>query len=155
MSTSNRFGVVASYVHADARMGALVELRCDSRVASLSPEVRELAQDLAMQVAATGPRVMRREDLTPQMLAAETQRLVEEEIRAGRSSEFAQRVAVARVERFHEWACLLEQKFVKNEALTVSDLLGAVGEALKEQISVVRFVRFATGASGLAAGEPS
>ena len=145
MNTSNRFGVVASYVHADARLGALIELNCESRVASLSSQVRELAHHLAMQVAATNPKVLRKEDLTPEMLATERQRLVELERRAGRTDEFAQRVAAAHVDRFHERACLLEQKFIKDGALTVGELVDTAGRSLKEQLAVVRFVRFAAG----------
>jgi elongation factor Ts len=155
MSTNNRFGVIASYVHADARLGALVELSCESRVASLSREVRELAHLLAMQVAATNPLVLRREELTPPIVEAEMRRLAEEESRSGRSGEVAQRVAAARVERFHEQACLLEQKFVKDEAVTIRELLGAAGESLKERLGVVRFVRFATEDRAFATGEQS
>jgi elongation factor Ts len=145
VSASNRFGVVASYVHTEARLGALIELSCESRVASLSSQVRELAHQLAMQVAATDPKVLRREDLTPEMLATEGQRLAQLELRAGRSGEFAQRVAAAHVERFHERACLLEQKFIKDGALTVGELVDMAGRSLKERLAVVRFVRFAAG----------
>lgn len=155
MSTSNRFGVIASYVHADGRLGALVELSCKSRVASLSREVRELAHQLAMQVAATNPLVLHREELTAQMLEAERQRLAGEGIRAGRSDGFAQRVAAVRMERLHEQACLLEQKFVKDDAITVRELLDAAGDALKEQLRVERFVRFATDDQAAVAGAAS
>jgi elongation factor Ts len=153
MSTSNRFGVIASYVHADARLGALVELSCESRAAARSHEVRELAHHLAMQVAATSPLVLRREDLTGQMREMQMHRLAEEGVRAGRPAEFAQRVAAARMEWLHEQACLLEQKFIKDESVTVRELLSAVSESLKEQLDVTRFVRFATDDGSLATGD--
>jgi elongation factor Ts len=144
VNANKRFGVVATYVHAGAQLGALIELCCESRAASMSPEVRELAHDLALHVAAANPLVVCIEDLSPDMLTAACDDLRHVGRHAGRSEPFAERVAHLGMESFHERACLLEQKFIKDESVTIHELLEARGALLKEKLRVVRFVRFST-----------
>ena len=153
MNTNKRFGVIATYVHAGAQLGALIEVCCESRAASMSPEVRELAHDLALHVAAANPLVVCIEDLSPDMLAAARDDLRHDGRRAGRSEPFVQRVAHLRMERFHERACLLEQKFIKDASITLYQLLDARGALLKEKLRVVRFARFSTNDLGIEEGQ--
>jgi elongation factor Ts len=145
MNTSKGCGVIASYVHPDARFGAMVEISCRSRVATLSPELRTLAHELAMQVAATDPQVLRREDLSADMLAVFAARLQEGQRLIGRAEPQARQVVAARLKRYHEQACLLEQKCIQDPALTIRERLDAASRALREPLAVVRFIRFATG----------
>jgi elongation factor Ts len=140
--SANRYGVVASYVHHDAQLGALVELCCESRAASLSAELRALANDLAMHVAAANPLVVCIEDLTPDMLDAASRGILDVPLRAGRAEPVVQRVAAARMEQFHEQSCLLEQKFVKDGSRTIHQLLDDLGSQLHERLWIVRFARF-------------
>ena len=153
MNTNKRFGVIATYVHAGAQLGALIEVCCESRAASMSPEVRELAHYLALHVAAANPLVVCIEDLSPDMLAAARDDLRHDGRRAGRSEPFVQRVAHLRMERFHERACLLEQKFIKDASITIYQLLDARGALLKEKLRVVRFARFSTNDLGIEEGQ--
>jgi len=153
VNTNKRFGVIATYVHAGAQLGALIEVCCESRAASMSPEVRELAHDLALHVAAANPLVVCIEDLSPDMLAAARDDLRHDGRRAGRSEPFVQRVAHLRMERFHERACLLEQKFIKDASITLYQLLDARGALLKEKLRVVRFARFSTNDLGIEEGQ--
>lgn len=150
MSANQQFGVIASYIHADSQLGALVELRCESRAASMSPDVRALAHDLAMHVAATNPLVMCIEDLSPDMIASARDDLRRDGLRAGRSEPFVQRMAQLGMERLHERACLLEQKFIKDESITIHEMLEARGALLRETLRVERFVRFSTSDSAIA-----
>lgn len=140
--SANRFGVVASYVHRDAQLGALVELCCESRAASLSAELREVARDLALHVAAANPLVVCIEDLTPGMLDAASREYVNAPLREGRAESVVQRVAAARMDGLHERHCLLEQKFIKDDSRTIHQVLDALGARLKERLWVVRFARF-------------
>ena len=144
MNANKQFGVIATYVHAGAQLGVLIEVCCESRAASMSPEMRELAHDLALHVAAANPLVVCIEDLSPDMLAAATDDLRHDGRRGGRSEPFAQRVAHLGMERFHERACLLEQKFIKDTSVTIHELLETWGALLKEKLRVVRFARFST-----------
>jgi elongation factor Ts len=148
MSAISRFGVIAAYVHPGAQLGALVEVCCESRAASMSREVRELAHDLAVHVVATNPLVVCIEDLSPRMLAAAADNLRSDCLRAGRSEPFVLRVTEMGMERFHEQACLLEQKFVKDVSMTIHELLESRGAMLKEKLRVVRFARFSTNDPG-------
>ena len=144
MNANKQFGVIATYVHAGAQLGVLIEVCCESRAASMSPEMRELAHDLALHVAAANPLVVCKEDLSPDMLAAATDDLRHDGRRGGRSEPFAQRVVHLGMERFHERACLLEQKFIKDASVTIHELLETRGALLKEKLRVVRFARFST-----------
>ena len=152
MSAINRFGVIAAYVHPGAQLGALVEVCCESRAASTSREVRELAHDLAVHVVAANPLVVCIEDLSPGMLAAAMDDHRSDGLRAGRGEPFVLRVAERRMERFHEQACLLEQKFIKDASLTIHELLESRSAVLKEKLRVVRFARFSTNDSGAEEG---
>ena len=152
MNTNQRFGVIAAYVHAGSQLGALVELCCESRASSMTPEVRALAHDLAVHVAAANPLVVCIEDLSPDMIAAATDDLRHDGLRAGRGENFVQRVAHMGMERFHERACLLEQKFIKDASITIHELLEARGVLLKERLRVVRFARFSTSADSVEEG---
>jgi elongation factor Ts len=153
VNANKRFGVIATYVHAGAQLGALVEVCCESRTASMSLEVRELAHDLAMHVAAAKPLVVCIEDLSPEMIAAATDDLRLDGLRAGRGESFVQRVARLGMERFHERVCLLEQKFVKDSSISIHELLDARGALLKEKLRVVRFARFSINDLGVEEGQ--
>ena len=153
MNAYQRFGVIASYVHAGSKLGALVELCCESRAASMSPEVRVLAHDLAVHVAAAAPLVVCIEDLSPDMISAAREGLRNDGLRTGRSEPFVQRMSHLGMERFHERACLLEQKFIKDASITIHQLLEARGALLKEKLRVMRFARFSTSDGGCEEGQ--
>ncbi len=140
---TRKFGVVASYVHPDGQFGAMVELSCESRTAALSHDVRMLASELAMQVAATGPLVLSREELSAQLRADAFVAMKGQALDAGRSESQAGRIAALRMEDYHRGSCLLEQPVMKEPSLTVRELLRIRGSAMNELIAIVRFARFA------------
>ena len=148
MSAPNRCGVVAAYVHPDARFGALVELGCATRATSSLPEVRNVAHELAIQVAATGALVLHREDLSEELLKAACDRYTDEETRAGRRADTVRRRVAIRMEQYREQACLLEQRWLKDPALTIRDLLDEQSDRTGEHLEVVRFARFAVDERG-------
>lgn len=152
MNANKRFGVIASYVHTGAQLGALIEVCCESRAATMLSEVRELAHDLAVHVAAANPLVVCIEDLSPDMIAAARDNLRHDGFRAGRSEPFVQRVEQLEMQRFHERACLLEQKFIMDASITIHELLESRSSLLKEKLRVVRFARFATDDSDIQEG---
>jgi len=152
MSTISTFGVVASYLHHDAQVGALVEVACDTKIATLSHELRTFAHELAMHVAAADPQALCSHDLTDAARDAATRRLLEDQVRAGRSEMQARRIVTAREESYREQMCLLDQRFACDPTVTVRERLNTLSECLHERLEVVRFVRFAAGHARGAAG---
>jgi elongation factor Ts len=149
---TRKFGVVASYVHPDGQFGAMVELSCESRVAALSHSVRMLASELAMQVAATGPVVLSREELSEELRVDAFNVMKGQALDAGRSEPQAGRIAAIRMENYHSDSCLLEQPVLQEPSLTVRELLRIRGAAMNELIAIVRFARFAINETAAAGG---
>jgi elongation factor Ts len=137
-------GVVASYIHAGGKIGVLVEVNSETDFVARNPKFSELARDIAMHVAAMSPEFISREHVP-----AETVARIKEELRAtvpaGKSPEVAEKIVEGKLAKWYEEHCLLDQPFVKDDALSVADLInGAVG-SLGEKIRVRRFAKFALG----------
>jgi len=132
-------GLVAAYIHFGGRIGVLLEL---SR-AQVTPELTALAKDLAMQVAATNPLAVSREEVDPAVIAQETAIYQAQARESGKPENIIERMVTGRLEKFFKEFCLLEQPFVKNPEITVAQLLkeAAGGGDLR----VVRFTRYQLG----------
>lgn len=118
-------GIIATYVHG-GRIGALVELNCETDFVSRTEEFQKLGRELAMQVTASAPRWVRREDVPAATLAAE-------------------RPAYATEEKFFAATCLVDQPYIRDEKRAIRDLLNEVGAKTGERVDVRRFTRFQLG----------
>jgi elongation factor Ts len=139
-------GVVASYIHAGGKIGVLVEVNSETDFVARNPKFSELARDIAMHVAAMSPAYISRDDVPEETVAR-----VREELRAtvpaGKSPEVAEKIVEGKLAKWFEEHCLLDQPFVKDDALSVSDLINAAVGSLGEKIRVRRFSKFALGES--------
>lgn len=136
-------GLVIAYIHHGGKIGVLLELSG----APASPEALSAAKDLAMQVAATNPLAVARDDLNPDLVAQETAIFQAQAQESGKPEKIIERMVAGRLEKFYKEVCLLEQPFVKNPDLTVSQLLKEVGKQLGEkELKVRRFTRYQVGA---------
>jgi elongation factor Ts len=137
-------GYVATYDHA-GRVGVLVEMRCETDFVSENRRFRELAHEVALQVAAQKPRWISRDDVPGEIIA----RLVAEESAAaaemGKNAQIAERIVARKVERFYRDNCLLEQPYIRNDKETIGDLVQEKIVAFDEKLFVHRFVRFELG----------
>jgi elongation factor Ts len=134
-------GLVEAYVHAGGKLGVLLELNCETDFVARTDDFRELAHDLAMQVAATNPRYLTPEDVPPEVLERERQRQ-REELREEKPEEVIERIMEGKLRKYYQEVCLLEQPFIKDEGLTVRDLITSKIAKLGENIKVRRFARF-------------
>ncbi len=135
-------GLVAAYIHHGGKIGVLLELRG----AEATPEVLAAAKDLAMQVAATNPLAVSREDLNPELVAQETAIFEAQAKESGKPEKIIERMVTGRLEKFYKEVCLLEQPFVKNPDLTVTQFLKEVGAKLGgAELKVRRFTRYQVG----------
>ncbi|MBI4642676.1 MAG: elongation factor Ts [Deltaproteobacteria bacterium] len=131
-------GLVGAYIHFGGRIGVLLELSS----AKVTPELTTLAKDLAMQVAASNPLAVTREDVDPAVIAQETAIYQAQARESGKPEKIIERMVTGRLDKFFKEFCLVEQPFVKNPDITVAQLLKEAGGA---ELRVVRFTRYQLG----------
>ena len=136
--------MVGSYIHLGGKIGVLVELEADKDIAA-SAEARDLARDVAMQIAASNPTFVRREEVPAEKIDAERRILAEAEDIKSKPEAVRPKIVEGRINKYFEQVCLLEQAYIKDPSLTVSDMLAARGKALDAKVTVVRFTRYVLG----------
>jgi elongation factor Ts len=144
-------GVVGTYIHAGGKIGVLVEVNCETDFVARHEEFQQLVHDLAMQICATDPRFIRKEDVSSEVLKREREILRDQAGSAGKPPEVLDRIVEGRLGKFYEDTCLYEQHFIKDTAgtLTVGELIASKIAKFGENITVRRFARFKVG-EGLA-----
>ncbi len=140
-------GLIESYIHTGGKIGVIVEVNCETDFVARTEEFKRLCHELAMHIAATDPRFLRREDVTPDVLAREGEIYGEQARAAGKTPQVIEKFVAGKLEKFYEENCLYEQHFIRNESLTVRELIDQAIAKLGENIGVRRFVRFKVGES--------
>ena len=138
-------GSVASYIHAGGKIGVLVEVNCESDFVARTDDFKNLVHDIAMHIAATDPRFIRKEDVTPQALEKEKDIYRDQAAKTGKPAPVIEKIVEGKMGKFYEEVCLYEQPFIKEQTITVSQLIATVIGKLGENISVKRFARFKVG----------
>ena len=136
-------GLIASYIHHNAKVGALVELNCETDFVARSEAFRQLVADLAIHVCAAAPLAVNIEDLDAQMLAKERQVYADQV--QGKPANVVEKIVDGKMRKFYEECVLLEQPFVKDDKKKVKDLIVELSSKTGEKITVGRFARFAVG----------
>jgi len=144
-SRTTKQGVVGSYIHAGAQLGVLVEVNCESDFVARTDDFQELVRDLAMHIAAADPQFVRKEDVSPAILEKEKEIQKARVIAEGKPEKIADKIVEGRMSKFYEEVCLYEQPFVKENTITVDQLIKTKIAKLGENISVSRFSRFKVG----------
>ena len=144
-------GAVASYIHAGSKIGVLVEVNCETDFVARTPQFQQLVHDLAMHIAAAEPRFLRREAVTPEVLAQEREIYREQARATGKPDKVLDKIVEGKLEKFYEETCLYEQHFIKDDKMTIRELIDSVIAGVKENITVRRFARFKIGDTTLTA----
>jgi elongation factor Ts len=144
-SRTTRQGVVGSYIHAGAQLGVLVEVNCESDFVARTDDFQELVRDLAMHVAAADPQFVRKEDVSAAVLEKEKDIQKARVIAEGKPEKIADKIVEGRMSKFYEEICLYDQPFVKENTITIEQLIKTKIAKLGENISVSRFSRFKVG----------
>lgn len=142
---ATREGVVGSYIHGGGRIGVLVEVNCETDFVARTDEFQDLVRDIAMQVAASAPLYVSRQEVPQDRLDRERGILEEQARAAGRPEHILPKIVEGRLEKYFQEVCLLEQPFVKDPDSTVGDLIKSKIAKTGENITVSRFARFALG----------
>ncbi len=150
-------GLIGSYIHAGGKIGVIVEVNCESDFVARTEEFQRLCHDLAMHVAALDPRFVRREEATPEILAREREIYREQALATGKPDPIIEKIVAGKMEKFYEETCLYEQRFIKDESVTVKELINQMIAKFGENITVRRFVRLKVGEAGgpAVAGAPA
>jgi elongation factor Ts len=138
-------GLVESYIHGGGRIGVLVEVNCETDFVAKTDEFRALVRDIAMQIAASKPECIRREDVPQETIAREKEVLAAQAANEGKPEKIIQKMVEGRIEKYYKEVCLLEQPFIKDPDKTVSQLLTESISKIGENISVRRFARYELG----------
>ena len=138
-------GAVASYIHMGGKIGVLVEVNCETDFASRSEKFTTLCKDIAMQIAASNPKYLSRDDVPASDLEHEKEILREQAKNEGKPEKIIERMVEGRVEKFYKENCLLEQAFVKDTDKSIQDLLNDYTLVIGEKLSIRRFTRYEMG----------
>lgn len=138
-------GVIASYIHPGERLGVLVEVNCETDFVARTPDFRAFVKEIAMQVAAANPLVMRREDLLEEDVEKEKEIYRDQARSQGKPDKIIEKIVQGKMEKYYQEVCLLDQQFIKDSDKRVSDLLNDVKMKLGENIIIKRFARFRLG----------
>jgi elongation factor Ts len=139
-------GAVGSYIHAGGKIAVLLELNCESDFVARTPDFQELLKDVAMHIAASDPRYVKPEDVTAEDMEREKEIYRAQAAASGKKPEIVERMIEGKMAKFYEEVCLLEQPFIKDQAVTIKELIAQKVAKLGENITVRRFARFKVGA---------
>ena len=141
-SRETREGIIGNYVHTGSRMAALVELNCESDFVAHTDEFQRLARELAMQVVAARPEYVKPEDVPAALVEEQRAAFRREAESSGKPATALERIVEGRLDKFFAETCLLKQPYIKDEAVTIQDLVTQLIGRLGENIVVRRFVRY-------------
>jgi elongation factor Ts len=146
-------GMIGAYIHPGAQIGVLIEVNCETDFVAKTTEFQQLVKDLAMQVAATDPRYVSREEVPASEIESERGIYRKQAESTGKPAQVIDRIVDGQLERYFKDVCLLEQAFVKQNERTVGDLVKEAIVRFGVNVAVRRFARFKVGDTQTLASE--
>jgi elongation factor Ts len=140
-------GVVEAYIHAGGRIGAMVELNCETDFVAKTAGFKQLAHDIAMQVAAMTPLYVSREQIPQAVIEKELEIYKIQAQNEGKPAQIAEKISQGRLEKFYQETVLIEQSFIKDSGKTIKDIIDEETAKVGEKITVRRFLRYHLGES--------
>ncbi|MDD2443699.1 MAG: translation elongation factor Ts [Desulfotomaculaceae bacterium] len=138
-------GLVESYIHGAGKIGVLVEVNCETDFVAKTEDFKGLVRDIAMQIAASKPEYVSREEISGEVIEKEKDILRAQALNEGKPAKIVDKMVEGRIEKYYKEVCLLEQPFIKNTDITVRQLLTENIARIGENITVRRFARFELG----------
>ena len=142
--TANQ-GIIDSYIHMGGKIGVLVEVNCETDFVARNDEFKEFVRNLCLQVAATNPAYLKKEDVPQEILDKEKEIIKAQALNEGKPEKVIERIVEGRLEKYYRENCLLEQTYVKDEDVSISELLTALIAKIGENIVIRRYCRFEIG----------
>lgn len=147
-------GIVDSYIHLGGKVGVLVEVNCETDFVARNEDFRAFVRDICLQVAATNPAYLKREEVPAEVIEKEKEILTKQALAEGKPEKIVEKIVTGRLKKFYTENCLLEQEFIKDQDKTINNLLTELIGKIGENIVIRRFVRFEMG-EGLDSSESS
>ncbi len=138
-------GIIASYIHTGEKIGVLLELNCETDFVARTDEFHALAKDICMQIAASDPRYVSRDEVPENVIKSEKEIYLKQAKEQGKPDHIAEKIAEGKLEKFFSEVCLLEQPFIKDPNQTVEDVIKLAISKFGENINIGRYVRFEIG----------
>jgi elongation factor Ts len=143
---STNEGAVGTYIHAGGKIGVMVEVNCESDFVARTDDFQNMLKDIAMHIAATDPRYVRAEDVTPEDMEREKEIFRAQAAATGKPAPVIEKIVEGKMAKFYEEVCLLDQPFIKEQTITIKELIASRVAKMGENITVRRFARFKVGA---------
>jgi elongation factor Ts len=145
-SKAAKDGVIASYIHMGGKIGVLVEVNCETDFVAKTDDFRLLAKELTMHIAAANPRYLKSEDIPSDVLEREKEIYRSQAMAEKKPEKIWDKIIEGKLKKYYEDVCLLDQKFIKDTAITVGTLVSNMIAKTGENIVIRRFMRFQLGA---------
>jgi len=142
---STEEGLISSYIHPGSKLGVMVEVNCETDFVARTDDFRNFVKDIAMQIAASNPMAVSREQIGQEIIDKERSIFRQQAINEGKPEKIIDKIVDGKLEKFYSEACLLEQPFVKDNEKTIQDVLNETIGKLGENIGIKRFVRYRLG----------
>jgi elongation factor Ts len=138
-------GQVGSYIHGGGKIGVMVEVNCETDFVGRTDQFGELVHNIAMHIAAANPVCVRREEMPAQILEKEREIYRAQALETGKPEKVVEKIVEGKVEKYFKETCLMEQAYVKNPDITITDLLNDKVSQIGENITIRRFARYQLG----------
>ncbi|MDK2824136.1 MAG: elongation factor Ts [Clostridia bacterium] len=138
-------GAVTSYIHMGGKIGVLVEVNCETDFVAKTDRFQELAKNIAMQIAASKPQYVKKEEIPEEVIQKEKEILRAQALNEGKPENIVDKMVEGRIEKYYKEVCLLEQPYIKDSDKTVSQIISEAIAEIGENITVRRFVRYELG----------
>ncbi len=138
-------GIISSYVHTGGKIGVMLEVNCETDFVARNDEFQNLCREVAMQIAANNPTYVRKEEVSEEEIENERRILKAEAMESGKPENIAEKMVAGRINKFFEEICLLEQPYIRDPKMKITDLVNNLIAKIGENIVVKRFVRYQLG----------
>jgi len=138
-------GLIGSYIHSNGKIGVMVEIMCETDFVARSDKFREFAKNVAMQIAAANPLCVSADQIPADVLEKEREIYKNQTLAEGKPANIVDKIVDGRIKKYHKEVCLLDQGFIRDDKLTIQDLLTELIAVLGENIQIGRFTRMALG----------
>ncbi len=138
-------GVVGSYIHSNGKIGVLVEVSCQKAETAAKPELFDLARNIAMQVAASNPAALDDESLDADLVEREREVFRKKTLEEGKPANIVEKIVEGRIKKFYQEVCLVNQAYIRDDKVTIKELVANTGKELGDDLKVVQFFRIGLG----------
>jgi elongation factor Ts len=145
MSRDTAEGIVGSYIHLNGRIGVLIEVNCESDFVSLNDEFKKLVKNIAIHIAASAPEYLSSEDIPPEVLEEEKEIIREQFKDSKKPPEIIEKIVQGKIGKFNEEVCLLDQPYIKDDKISIKELVTSHVAKFGENIRIKKFARFELG----------